>query len=71
MGDAYIPIRAGWDVVLLGGVINYILQNELDFHEYVVAYTNAATMVSDEYRDTEDLDGLFSGYDDETRTYAQ
>ena len=36
------------------------------FREYVVAYTNAATIVSEDFRDTEDLDGLFSGCDPET-----
>ena len=46
-----------------------MLQNELDFRDYVVAYTNAATIVSEDYADAEDLDGLFSGFDPETRTY--
>ena len=31
-----------------------------------MAYTNAATIVSEDFRDTEDLDGLFSGFDPET-----
>src|SRR3954449_10914320 len=69
VADAYVPIRAGTDIAFLGGVINYILTNELDFREYVTAYTNAAVLISDEYRDTEDLDGLFSGYDADTGTY--
>jgi formate dehydrogenase major subunit len=67
--DTYVPIRAGTDIVFLGGIINYVLKNELDFREYVVAYTNAATIVSEDFKDTEDLDGLFSGFDPETRTY--
>ena len=37
--------------------------------EYVVAYTNAATILREDFRDTEDLDGVFSGYDPETGTY--
>ncbi len=69
--DKHIPIRAGSDVVLLGALIKFILDNELYFKEYVVAYTNAATLVSEEYQDTEDLDGLFSGYDDEKGNYSQ
>ena len=69
--DKHIPIRVGSDVVLLGALIKYILDNELYFKEYVVAYTNAATMVSEEFQDTEDLDGLFSGYDDEKGNYSQ
>ncbi len=50
-------------------IINYVLQNELDFREYVVAYTNGPTIVSDDFQDTDELDGLFSGFDAETRTY--
>ena len=71
MADKHIPIRAGSDVVLLGALINYVLDNDLYFKEYVVAYTNAATLVHEDYQDTEDLDGLFSGYDDEKGSYAQ
>ncbi len=67
--DLFVPLRAGTDIVFLGGIVRYVLENELDFREYVVAYTNAATIVSEEFRDTEDLDGLFSGFDPETRTY--
>lgn len=67
--DDFIQLRVGTDIVLLGAIINYVLSNELDFREYVLAYTNAATIVSEEFADTEDLDGLFSGFDPETRTY--
>jgi formate dehydrogenase major subunit len=69
LADTFVPLRAGSDIVLIGAIINHVLQNELDFREYVVAYTNAANIVSDDYRDTDDLDGLFSGFDPETRTY--
>ncbi len=69
LADRYTQIRAGSDIVLLGALINHVLSNELDFREYVLAYTNASTIVSEDYRDTEDLDGLFSGFDHETRSY--
>jgi formate dehydrogenase major subunit len=69
VADRHVPIRAGSDIVLLGALINYVLSNELWFKEYVVAYTNAATLVNEDFRDTEDLDGLFSGYDPETGEY--
>src|SRR5699024_5447731 len=59
----------GSDIAFLGALVNHVLSNELDFREYVVAYTNAASLVSEEFCDTEDLDGLFSGYDAETGTY--
>lgn len=41
------------------------------FHDYLTRYTNAATLVTAEFKDTEDLDGLFSGYDAERREYDQ
>ncbi|MBB5140346.1 formate dehydrogenase major subunit [Thermocatellispora tengchongensis] len=69
MADVHLPIRAGSDIVLLGALINHVLQGEHDFREYVVAYTNAAAIVSEDFRDTEDLDGLFSGFDPERGAY--
>lgn len=67
--DKHIPIRAGSDVVLLGALINHILTEDLWFHDYVLAYTNAATLVGEDFRDTEDLHGLFSGFDPATGSY--
>ena len=69
VADQHVGIRAGSDVVLLGALINHVLSNDLWFKEYVLAYTNAATLVDESFRDTEDLDGLFSGYDPETAQY--
>ncbi len=69
LADQFVPLRAGSDIVFLGALINYVLQNEKDFREYVVAYTNAGAILQEDFRDTEDLDGLFSGYDPESRHY--
>ncbi|MEN3358221.1 MAG: formate dehydrogenase major subunit, partial [Mycobacteriales bacterium] len=69
MADLHVPIRAGSDIAFLGGLVNHVLTNGLDFREYVVAYTNAAAILGADFVDTEDLEGLFSGYDPETRTY--
>jgi formate dehydrogenase major subunit len=69
VADKHIPIRAGSDVVLLGALINHVLTHDLWFKEYVSAYTNAATLVHADYRDAEDLGGLFSGFDPETGAY--
>lgn len=66
-----MPIRAGSDIVFLGALINHILRNDLYFAEYVRAYTNAATIINEEFRDTEDFDGVFSGYDPSTGAYDQ
>jgi formate dehydrogenase major subunit len=65
----HVPLRAGSDIAFLGGIINYILEHGREFREYVVAYTNAATIIDEGFRDTEDLDGFFSGYDEERRAY--
>ena len=69
MADTYAPLRAGSDIVFLGGLIRYVLEEEKYFKEYVVSYTNASTLITDEYRDTEDLAGLFSGFDAERKQY--
>jgi formate dehydrogenase major subunit len=69
IADKHVFIRAGSDVVLLGALINYVLANDLWFKEYVVAYTNAATVINEDFRDTEELGGLFSGYEPETGHY--
>ncbi|HET8589482.1 MAG TPA: formate dehydrogenase [Nakamurella sp.] len=69
LADIYVPIRAGTDIAWLGGLINYVLSTEKYFREYVVNYTNAATIVGEKFADTEDLDGLFSGLDRGTRSY--
>ena len=65
----HVPIRAGADIAFVGGLINYVLQNDKYFREYVVAYTNGPTIIDEGFEDTEDLDGLFSGWDPEHRTY--
>src|SRR4030095_5875364 len=59
-------IRAGSDVAFLGGLIRYVLESERwntdsFFREFVGNYTNAATIIGEDFKDTEDLDGVFSG----------
>ena len=69
MCNKYVPIRTGTDIAFLGGVIRYILENDRWFKEYVLAYTNAATIINEDFRDTEDLGGVFNGLDREKRAY--
>src|SRR5207244_9783396 len=69
MADIHVPIRAGTDIAFLGAIVNHIIQNERYFADYVVNYTNAAAIVSKDFQDTEDLDGLFSGWNAETGQY--
>src|SRR6266481_9567900 len=69
MADIWVPLRCGSDIVLLGALINYVIQNEKYFREYIVHYTNAPTLLREDFRDTEDLDGFFSGWDPEKKQY--
>jgi formate dehydrogenase major subunit len=71
MADLHVPIRAGTDIAFIGGLIHHVIETESYFREYVLHYTNAATLVSEEFQDTEDLGGVFSGFDPGTRTYDQ
>jgi formate dehydrogenase major subunit len=66
VADTYLRIRTGTDVAYFGGLINYVLQNNLHHAEYVQHYTNASWLVKDGYAFA---DGLFSGYDPSKRTY--
>jgi formate dehydrogenase major subunit len=71
VSDIHAPIRAGSDIAFLGGLINYIINSERwnsepFFREYVTTYTNAATIINEDFRDTEDEaedkpPGVFSG----------
>ena len=69
MADIWVPLRAGSDIIFLGAMVRYVLENNREFREYVVHYTNAPTILKDDFRDTEDLDGLFSGWDQEKKQY--
>jgi formate dehydrogenase major subunit len=62
LADLHVPLRAGSDIVFLGAIVNYVLANELHFKEYVAAYTNAGAILTEDFVDTEDLDGLFAGF---------
>jgi formate dehydrogenase major subunit len=69
MADLHVPLRAGSDIAFLGGIINYVLENGREFREYVKHYTNAPVIIKPEFRDTEDLDGFFSGWDSDDGLY--
>jgi formate dehydrogenase major subunit len=69
LADVHVPIRAGADIAFVGGLINYVLTNEKYFRDYVVAYTNASAILSEDFADTEDLDGVFSGLYPDQRVY--
>lgn len=67
--DLYVPIRPGTNIAFLGGLINYTIQNKLYNEEYVKYYTNALTKVSPDYKGPAELDGYFSGFNEEKKAY--
>ncbi len=67
--DVYVGIRSGSDIAFLGGLVNYVLTNDRWFHEYVLAYTNVSRIIEEGFQDTEDLAGLFSGFDPQDDSY--
>ncbi|HEV7189108.1 MAG TPA: molybdopterin-dependent oxidoreductase, partial [Blastococcus sp.] len=71
VADLHVPLRAGSDIAFLGGLIKYVIDNGLYFEEYVKAYTNATALLRDDFQDTEDLDGIFSGFDTEKGHYDE
>ncbi len=66
----HVPIRAGTDIAFLGGIIHYILENDRAFKEYVVNYTNAPVILREDFQDSEELDGFFSGWHAGTNGYT-
>src|SRR4051794_40031247 len=69
LADMHVPIRAGTDIAFLGGLVNYVMSTGGEFRDYVLAYTNASTLISEHFTDTEDLDGLFSGWQPDKHSY--
>ncbi len=69
LADLHVPLRPGTDIAFLGGIVNHVLATGRYFRDYVVAYTNGPVILREDFRDTEDLNGLFSGFDAEQRTY--
>jgi len=69
VADLHVPLRAGSDIAFLGAIVNHILENGRWFDEYVKRYTNAPVIIGPDFADTEDLDGLFSGWDPDEGAY--
>jgi formate dehydrogenase major subunit len=67
--DIYAPLRSGSDIAFLGGMVRYILDNNLYFRDYVVNYTNASFLVNPDFRGPSQLDGLYSGFNPKTKKY--
>src|SRR5437868_15090090 len=69
MADIWVPLRAGSDIIFMGALVRYVNENKNEFRDYVVNYTNASTILRKDVRDTEELDGFFSGWNAEEEKY--
>ena len=86
MANIYAPLRAGSDIVFLGALVRHALleheriiakpaaertPREKFFYDYLVRYTNAATLITPDFSDTEDNDGagVFSGFQEGAQRY--
>jgi formate dehydrogenase major subunit len=67
--DLHVPIRSGTNIVFFGGLIKYAIDHDLYFKDYVAYYTNASFLIDPDFKTPTDLDGLFTGFDPEKRTY--
>jgi formate dehydrogenase major subunit len=65
--DLHVPIRAGSDIAFVGGLIRYVIENDLYAHEYVLNYTNASFLVDKDFQCADE--GVFSGFDAAKSTY--
>ena len=66
IADKFIQIRPGTDIVFLGAIINYIIQNKKFDENYLRRNTNAFCLLRPDFGFQ---DGLFSGYNEATRSY--
>ena len=71
LADIHAPIRSGSDIAFLGGIIRHLIEGDLWFKEFALAYTNIAHIIEEGYLDTEDNDGVFSGFDPVTGSYEE
>ena len=67
--DIHVPLRSGTNIVFFGGLINYAIDKNLYFKDYVVNYTNASFLIDPEFKTPTDLDGLFTGWDESKHAY--
>jgi formate dehydrogenase major subunit len=70
LADIWVPMRAGSDIAFLGGLVRYIIENELFFRDYVVHFTNASCILREDFRDSDEgATGFFSGWNEQQRAY--
>jgi len=69
VSNIWLAPRAGSEIIFLGGLIRYALGNEFYFRQYLVHYTNAPVLIPEDYAGPEDLEGVFSGWQEKDKKY--
>src|SRR3972149_1386359 len=72
--DIYCPLRSGTDIAFINGMIKWVLddidKNPASYNMvYITEYTNASYIINSGYKGPAELEGLFSGYSAEKRSY--
>jgi len=67
--DIHVPLRSGTNIVFFGGLMNYAIEKNLYFKDYVVHYTNASFLIDPSFKTPTDLGGLFTGFDEAKQSY--
>jgi len=70
MADIWAPLRPGSDILFLGAMIKYAIDNEKYFREYIIPFTNASFILREDLKDTEELGGVFSGWNEKEKEYS-
>lgn len=68
--DHHVPIRPATDIAFICAIIRYILEKDLWFKEYALAYTNISTLINPKFK-FDDISGLFTGWDEKTNAYSK
>lgn len=71
IANIHASIRSGSDIAFLGGIINYILENDLWFRDWALAYTNIAAIIEDGFKEPSEADGVFSGFHPHNASYKE
>ena len=71
LADIHAPLRSGSDIAFLGGIIRYIIENDLWFKEWAMAYSNIAHIVDEGFEDADANDGVFSGFNADRQAYTE
>lgn len=71
LADIHASIRTGTDIAFLGGIVRYLLENDLWFRDWALHYSNLATIIEPGFRSpSETEDGRFSGWKEEKKAFG-